>query len=143
MIYIEDLNIKKIEMWYNDWGGTMDNRYLEIVVNGKLSRLFVKKEVDMTADNVNAAIVTAASKMAIPSGIIGQEEVATYLGEDLPDEAKSLIGMGPQHVEQIIGYSVDFNDGGAAYAEYNSSKEDYDALYSSIKSLILNHEKQI
>lgn len=121
----------------------MDKKDLTILINSRLQTLFVNKEVDMTADNVNAAIVTAASKMAIPSRIIGQDEVATVLSEDLSDQAKSMIGMGPQYVKEIIGYSVDFNDAGAALMEYSTLKDEYDMLYIYIKQLGLDKQKQI
>ena len=121
----------------------MENKDLNILINGEIQMLFVDKEVDMTADNVNAAIVTAASKMAIPAGIIGENEVAETLSADLSEEAKSMIGMGPQYVKQIIGYSVDFNDASAALKEYTTFKDEYDALYAYIKQLSLNKKKQI
>ena len=121
----------------------MDNKDLIRLINGELQMLFVNKEVDMTADNVNAAIVTAASKMSIPTGIISENEVAEILSADLSDQAKSMIGMGPQYVNQIIGYSVDFNDASAALKEYTTFKDEYDALYLYTKQLGLNKKKQI
>ena len=120
----------------------MDNKNLEVLINGLLQMIFVNKQVRWD-DNVKAAIITAASKMAIPGGIVEENTVVDVLSKDMSDQAKSMIGMGPQYVKQIIGYSVDFNDASAALQEYTTIKDEYDALYLYIKALKLNHEKQI
>lgn len=98
---------------------------------------FVRKDCDRNANNVKAAIVTAASKMANVSEIISSqdalEELILAFGIEDDQAVQDLIGMNPSFVKGAIGYSVDFQDWGAASAAYNGEKEAYDAFYTSLQ----------
>ena len=83
-----------------------------------------KKPVDLNDPKVVAAIITAASSMALATDKYSKEVTAESLLEAFKaldnEEITNLIGMGPQYVKQSIGYSIDFNDYGAACAAYES-----------------------
>lgn len=116
------------------------NEMEEKILKEKLESIFVKQEADLTLPHNLGALITAASKMAIPSSIIDEyttmdELISLY---NASEEAKSLIGMGPQYVKTNIGYSVDFQDYNAATTTYNASKGSYDELYQ----MILNRSEE-
>ena len=101
--------------------------------------LFLKKIVVNTkAPNVVAAIITAASKMAIAAGAdedATREFLIEAFGELVNEEARKFIdkGISPTFVQSIIGFSTDFNDSGLASVAYESQKDDYDSFYRTIK----------
>ena len=109
----------------------------------ELNDLFVKQKVDYNADNVKAAMITAAAQMALATDIVSPNEVIEKLSVDLSDNAKSLIGLSPQFVKQILGYSVNFNDYASATVEYNNNKDKYDRLYNNVKNLELQKERHL
>ena len=98
--------------------------------------LFIKKGA-FADENVRAAAITAASKMALAGDeiLLREADVIDALKNGLTEEGMAKIGMGPQYVQNIIGYSVDFNDFGNASAAYNAQKEQYDNLYHNIMAL--------
>lgn len=110
----------------------------------EISHIFIGKDIDKSASNVKAAIITAVSEMAKTSDIISkditQEEVIELLNAKDNEEVIGLIGMSPNYVKSIIGYSVDFNDYASSMVNYNANKEAYDKLYTDINLRRLNKE---
>lgn len=99
-------------------------------------KTFIKKECDRTANNVRAALITAASKMANASELVSEADaldvlISAFGVQDTP-EVMELIGMGPQFVNPSIGYAVDFNDAGVVMAAYNAEKATYDQYYGVV-----------
>ena len=118
----------------------MDERSVELRTL-KLAALdtFCKMQVDLNKPAVIASIITAASRMAISTDKYSSDVTAESLLEAfnaLDNEAiTSLIGIGPQYVKQNIGYSIDFNDYGAASVAYESDKFNYDRVFSQAQYL--------
>ena len=129
-------------MIYNSNRG-VNMEELRDLIEVELMSCFVKEKVDLSADNVQAAMVTAAIKMANSSNIISEHQTEEKLVTFLSDDAKKMVGMGPQYVKSIIGYSVDFNDYTKAASAYISEKDKYDKLYKDIKSYDLENTKQM
>ena len=100
---------------------------------------FCKMQVDLNKPAVIASIITAASRMAVSTDKYSSDVTTESLLEAfnaLDNEAiTSLIGIGPQYVKQNIGYSIDFNDYGAACAAYESDKFNYDRVFSQAQYL--------
>lgn len=111
----------------------------------KLKDTFVKQPCDTSALNVKAAIITSASKMSLCSGIATEEQTISELMElyGLTEEhVGSLIGMNPNYVKSITGYSVDFMDYERATVNYNVNKSNYDELYTEIANRNLNKQTE-
>lgn len=119
----------------------MDKELLRL----KAERTFIKKVCDRTDARVKAAVITASSKMSSYSGQVDEvtvieELINAYKIED-DRETVELIGMEPEHVQNAIGYEVDFNDMAAASTAYALEKEDYDYLYEAIKVSALERQR--
>ncbi len=113
---------------------------LRLQIMSELKKIFVQKDNIVIDERAKAAIITAASEMAIAADepVISKEDVEAKLLSmiTVSGEAKELVGMlSPQYVQQIIGYSVDFRDFGAAKSNYNAKKSEYDELYGNINAL--------
>lgn len=108
----------------------------EMRLKRNLNTLFNVKNVDLNQPNNLAAIITAASKMAIPSGIVTEdiaiEQLLDLYKKKEDQEVNAMIGMGPQFVKSNIGYSVEFNDPAAAMVAYQTNSEMYSQLYREI-----------
>lgn len=106
-----------------------------------VEKQFIKKECDMSAENVIAALITASSKMARLSEIVSEEETirtlldAYEVGDN--ETVMNLIGMSPQYVKPAIGYSVNFNDYGSAMSAYQADKKGYDDVYKAVRTKAL------
>lgn len=115
------------------------------MIKQKAESIFVQKDCDRMAANVRAAIITAASKMAIPASIVTEEaaleELIRVYGVQETTEVLDLIGMAPQFVKSAIGYSVDFNDLASASVNYDANKDEYDFFYREIEAKM--QERQI
>lgn len=107
-------------------------RYLQVLAK----RLFVHQEVDYTKPNVIAAIITAAMEMSKFTDFNLNDEICDILLEAFKvenvSEVESLIGMSPNFVKSVIGYSVDFTDFSRAQMVYETQKAQYDIFYSNI-----------
>ncbi len=119
----------------------MDKELLRL----KAERTFIKKVCDRTDARVKAAVITASSKMSSYSGQVDEvtvieELINAYKIED-DRETVELIGMEPEHVQNAIGYEVDFNDMAAVSTAYALEKEDYDYLYEAIKVSALERQR--
>lgn len=99
-------------------------------------RMFVKKVCDRSLVNVQAALVTAASKMAKVGAVVSEEDVLRTLveayGLEASEEGLAMVGMDPALVEAAIGYNVNFEDRDVALAEYEANKAEYDAYYAKV-----------
>ena len=108
----------------------------DMLLKLKTDKTFIKKTCDRTTNNVKAALVTVASKMAIPSEIVSEADALDVLMQvyGLVDnsEVRSLIGMEPQFVRETIGYSVDFNDASQAISAYEANRSTYDDYYRQV-----------
>ena len=110
-------------------------------------KTFIKTDCDRTASHVKGALITVASKMALESGMVSENDTMDMLIQayELKDDDASLelIGMAPQYVKQAIGYEVDFNDEKASRAEYVAEKEVYDAYYSKVATKVQEMKSSI
>lgn len=101
-----------------------------------INSIFNVKAANINEPNVLAAIITAASKMAKCTNIVTEDMTVQQLldlykkSDDI--QVASMIGMGPQYVKSNIGYAVDFSDVSAAQLAYQTNKENYDKLYSTL-----------
>lgn len=99
-------------------------------------RMFVKKVCDRSLVNVQAALVTAASKMAKVGAVVSEEDVLRTLveayGLEASEEGLAMVGMEPALVEAAIGYNVNFEDRNVALAEYEANKSEYDVYYAKV-----------
>jgi len=116
-------------------------------IKSQTNSIFVKKEVDINDPAVIASIITAASTMAIASDIEISKDVVTTQLLDLyqksSDETVSnLIGLGPQYVENNIGFATDFNDYTSARAAYEAQKNVFDTYYNNIAQRAMKMESQ-
>lgn len=106
-----------------------------------------KNQVDLKKPEVVASIITAASRMAVATDKYSPDVTCESLIEAFNasdnNEVISLIGMGPQYVKSNIGYSIDFNDYGAACAAYEADKEKYNRLFSQAQYLYDNKAKRL
>ena len=82
---------------------------LKDLIEVELMSCFVKQKVDLGEANVQAAIMTAAIKMANYSNILSSHQAEGKLITFLSDDAKKMVGMGPQYVKSIIGYWIIVN----------------------------------
>lgn len=106
----------------------------ELLLKNKLNDCFVKKDLKDMDSRAIAALITAVSKMANISEIIGEIETMDELIDlyQVEKETEQLIGMAPQYVQSSIGYSIDFNDYGASKKAYDGNKSIYDEIYIRI-----------
>jgi len=131
-----------------------NNERLNIETRNKAEGLFVKKECDKTLPHVQAAIISAASNMAM-AGKFAQDGVESVSPEMVMEEllrayaakgneaVEDLIGMSPAYVKSAIGYSVDFTDLSRARVAYEAQASEYDDLYSTVRaSYEANKEKE-
>ena len=92
---------------------------------------------DLKDERVVGAIISAATGMSIASDKGNKDNTREMLLEAFKavdgvndEELNPFLELSPTHVKAIIGYAVDFRDYGAALAEYESRKDDYDSFYS-------------
>ncbi len=116
-----------------------------------LESIFIKNsDVNLSQPNVIAAVITAASNMAsvsditnssetLMSDIVRTEGLELY-GKTDDEMVNRLIGMGPQYVKPVIGYSVDFMDWNSARLNYENQKAEYDQLYTGMMERYKSHE---
>ncbi len=127
---------------------------LNLEARDKAEGLFVKKECDKTLPHVQAAIISAASNMAIAGkfardGIepvspemVMEELLRAYQAKG-NEEVEDLIRMSPAYVKDAIGYSVDFTDLSRAIVAYEAEQAEYDSFYSTVRaSYEANREKE-
>lgn len=107
-------------------------------IKEKTLELFVKKECDLTQPNVLGAIITTASKMAIPSGLVSESDAVEALSEAFgvtdDEKVQLFVGIGSQFVEGITGWSVDYNDAARAQVAYEAEKGPLNSYYTLVSS---------
>lgn len=100
--------------------------------------VFVKKEVELDQTEVIAEIISAVSGMSIAADY-DRDAIRESLLEAFDaldnEEVADLCEMGPQFVRLNIGYSVDFEDYGAACAEYKSDPMSYNSVFGQAQYL--------
>lgn len=106
----------------------------EVFLKQKLEEMFVHKDCNLKNVSSLAALITAASKMAMHSGIVNEFDTIDELIDlyNVEEETKKLIGMSPQYVKSNIGYSVDFMDFNISKRVYDANKFSYDDLYKRV-----------
>lgn len=113
----------------------MDNNLVE-----KAERLFIQKQCFPNAA-VQAAVITAASKMALASGIVGEEVVLEEMIEAYEagdnEKIKAAIGMAPSFASELIGYDVPYDNPALAKPHYIERKDEYDFFYTTV---LLQHK---
>ncbi len=127
---------------------------LNLEARDKAEGLFVKKECDKTLPHVQAAIISAASNMAIAgkfaeSGVepvtpemVIEELLRAYQAKGV-EAVESLLNMTPNYVKDAIGYSVDFTDLSRATVAYEAQAPEYDSFYGTVRaSYEANKEKE-
>lgn len=94
---------------------------------------------DLNKKEVVGAIISAATGMSMASDTGNKDVTREMLLEAFEatndQELEAFLELSPAHVKSIIGYAVDFRDYGAARAEYEARKDDYDSLYNNINYL--------
>lgn len=107
--------------------------------------LFVKKEVDLTAPHIIAAIISAARGMSLCSETVSPDDVVDTLLEAFEvkgnPEVETLVGMNSSFVKQNIGFSPVFEDASVAIMNYTVQAGSYEALYGAIKDKVLAGEE--
>ena len=116
----------------------MDRKAMEdVFLKSNLENLFVKNGASVESPQVIGAIVTSAGAMALQSEKVSREDTIAELldlyGKTDDEEVNQLVGMGPQYVSKLIGFSVNFNDYGNASLEYQQRKSQYDDIYNCHK----------
>lgn len=109
--------------------------------------LFVKKEVDLRAPHIIAAIISAARGMSLCSETVSPNDVVDTLLEVFEvkgnPEVESLVGMNSSFVKQNIGFSPVFEDASIAMMSYTNQSASYEALYEAIKNKVLSDEEAV
>lgn len=115
----------------------MNQDLQDLVLKEKVEKVFIQNQADINQPSVLAAMITAASQMAIQSNGLATPDMTTdellNLYEKSDDQqVTDLIGMSSAFVKTNIGYSVEFEDASLATMAYNSIKSTYDEVYRSI-----------
>lgn len=109
-------------------------------IKEKTLELFVKKECNLAQPHVLGAIITTASKMAIPSDLVSESETVAALSEAFGvtenEKVQAFVGMGSQYVESITGWSIDYNDRARAQIAYEAKQGLFNSYYTLVSSYI-------
>lgn len=112
-----------------------------------ITKLFIKKDCNLSSLDVIAALVTAATAIAHCSSIATPSEVEETILQIFSAsdnvQINELLGMEYTTVNALIGYDVNFRDVDEALKEFEKNKDSYEFLFSTIKEKIISSKPSI
>lgn len=112
----------------------------DIRLLGRIEKLFIKKPIPRMDDLTTSAIATAASEMFLAMDEIPEikdnvtkEDIVNQIFDVYNQDVSTFLQLNPNQVKDLIGFSTDFRDYGAARMGYKSQKNEYDLLYRLIE----------